>query len=252
MMIAQEKPDYGSLDDGELARLIAMRNAEAVRLVTRRNNQRLFRAAWSILKDRAEAEDSVQSAYLSAFSAIGSFEARSSLSTWLTRIVINEALGRKRAADRRRRHFDQSSVTVLEDYREKLMSGSTSGTSPDGELIRSQVRTRLEQAIADLPSEFRLVFVLREIEGLSVEETAESLGIVPATVKTRDLRARRRLQSALAPELKAVLSGAFPFAGPDCEAITEAVVRRFCGSPSDAPRIAMDAGAEACIPGGAY
>lgn len=245
-MAAQEKPDYGSLDDGALARLIAVRDAEAVRLVTRRNNQRLFRAAWSVLKNRAEAEDSVQSAYLRAFSAIESFEGRSTLSTWLTRIVINEALGRKRAATRLRRHFDHSSVTVLEDYREKLMRGSTSGTSPDGELMRSQIRARLEQAIADLPSEFRLVFVLREIEGLSIEEVADSLGIVPATVKTRNLRARRRLQQALAPELQAVLSGAFPFAGADCEGITEAVVRRFCGSPADAPTEADRPSAEAC------
>ncbi|HEV2747024.1 MAG TPA: RNA polymerase sigma factor [Allosphingosinicella sp.] len=250
-MIAQEKPDYGSLDDGALAQLVAVRDPEAVRLVTRRNNQRLFRAAWSILKSRAEAEDSVQSAYLRAFSAIGTFEARASLSTWLTRIVINEALGRKRAATRRRRHLDQNSVTVLEDYREKLMRGSTSGTSPEGELMRSQIRTRLEQAIADLPSDFRLVFVLREIEGLSVEETADSLGIVPATVKTRTLRARRRLQEALAPELKTVLSGAFPFAGADCEAITEAVVRRFCGRFPEAHEPPADAGAEACIGRGA-
>lgn len=246
-MIAQEKPDYGSLDEPVLAQLVALRDPEAVRFVTRRNNQRLFRAAWSILKNRAEAEDCVQSAYLRAFAAIDGFEARSSFSTWLTRIVINEALGRKRAATRRSRHLDQTSVTVLEDYREKLMRGSTSGASPDGELIRSQIRTRLEQAIADLPSDFRLVFVLREVEGLSVEETAESLGIVPATVKTRTLRAKRRLQEALAPELKAVLSGAFPFAGADCEAITEAVVRRFCGSPDNA----SDPGAEACVPAGA-
>ena len=250
-MVAQEKPDYGSLDDGALAQLVAVRDVEAVRLVTRRNNQRLFRAAWSILKNRAEAEDSVQSAYLRAFSAIETFEARSSLSTWLTRIVINEALGRKRAASRRRRHLDGASVTCLEDYREKLMRGSTSGTSPDGELMRTQIRTRLEQAIAELPSDFRLVFVLREIEGLSVEETADSLGIVPATVKTRSLRARRRLQQALAPELQAVLSGAFPFAGADCEAITEAVVRRFCGSPSEAGPAAADDLAGACIRTGA-
>ena len=248
-MVAQEKPDYGSLDDGALARLIAVRDAEAVRLVTRRNNQRLFRAAWSILKNRAEAEDSVQSAYLHAFNAIDGFDARASLSTWLTRITINEALGRKRAAARRRRHFDQHSVTVLDDYREKLMHGSSSSTSPDGELMRSQIRDRLEQAIADLPSDFRLVFVLREVEGLSVEETAAALNIVTATVKTRSLRARRRLQQALEPELKAVLSGAFPFAGADCEAITEAVVRRFCGPRSDAPETASGPGAEACNQG---
>ena len=216
-----KKIDYGSLDDEALASLIADRDPGAVRLVTQRNNQRLFRAAWSILGNRAEAEDAVQSAYLRAFAAIASFEGRSTLSTWLTRIVINEALGRARAARRRRAHVDDGSVAFLDDYREKLMRGSSSGTAPDAEFARAQLRSLLEQAIGALPPDFRLVFVMREIEGLSVDETAQSLGLVPATVKTRHLRARRRVQDALA--------GAFPFAGADCVAITEAVVSRFCG-----------------------
>ena len=228
-MGAQAKVDYESLDDQALAKLIALRDREAVRLVTTRNNQRLFRAAWSILKDRAEAEDAVQSAYLQAFNAIATFEGRSSLSTWLTRIAINEALGRARSAQRRRKQLERSSVTILEDYRDTFMQGSISGTSPDGELARNQVRLLLEQAIAKLPTDFRLVFVMREIEGLSVEETAEALGLVGGTVKTRHLRARRKLQESLAPELSSVLAGAFPFAGADCGAMTEWVVRHYCG-----------------------
>ncbi|HEV2865593.1 MAG TPA: RNA polymerase sigma factor [Allosphingosinicella sp.] len=227
-MTAQARLDYEELDDVALARLVAARDPEAVRLVTQRNNQRLYRAAWSILGNRADAEDAVQSAYLAAFAAIEGFEGRSSLSTWLTRIAINEALGRQRSARRRRQQLDGASVTVLDDYREKLMRGSISGTSPDGELARAQVRSLLEKAIAGLPAEFRLVFVLREIEGLSVEQTADALGLVPGTVKTRHLRARRRLQQALAPEVQAVLTGAFPFAGLDCEAMTERVVAAFC------------------------
>ena len=227
-MTAQAKPDYESLDDTALARLVAARDAGAVRLVTQRNNQRLFRAAWSILRDRGEAEDAVQSAYLSAFAAIGSFEGRSSLSTWLTRIAINEALGRARAAKRRRAQLDAASVAILDEYREKLMRGSK-GTAPDAELARAQLRGLLEQAIAGLPDDFRLVFVLREVEGLSVQETAETLGLVPATVKTRHLRARRRLQQALAPDVRTALTGAFPFAGADCAAITERVVEAWCG-----------------------
>ena len=224
-----KKIDYGSLDDEALASLIADRDPGAVRLVTQRNNQRLFRAAWSILGNRAEAEDAVQSAYLRAFAAIASFEGRSTLSTWLTRIVINEALGRARAARRRRAHVDDGSVAFLDDYREKLMRGSSSGTAPDAEFARAQLRSLLEQASGALPPDFRHVFVMREIEGLSVDETAQSLGLVPATVKTRHLRARRRLQQSLAPDVKSALAGAFPFAGADCVAITEAVVSRFCG-----------------------
>jgi RNA polymerase sigma-70 factor, ECF subfamily len=226
---AQWKLDYEAIDDISLARLISARDAKAVRFVTTRNNQRMFRAAWSILKHRADAEDAVQTAYLRAFAAIKGFEGRSSLSTWLTRIVINEALGRKRAASRRRAQLDGSSVTVLDDYREKLMRGSTSGTSPETEVARIQVRRLLEEAIAALPAGFRLVFVLREIEGMTVEATAEALGLKPATVKTRFLRARRRLQDALAPELSAALADSFAFAGGDCEALTDRVVKAWCG-----------------------
>ena len=228
-MSAQSKLDYEAIDDVNLARLIGARDAQAVRIVTTRNNQRMFRAAWSILKHRADAEDAVQTAYLRAFAAIETFEGRSSLSTWLTRIVINEALGRRRATKRRLAQLDGSSVTVLDDYREKLMRGSTSGTSPETEVARMQVRRLLEDAISALPAGFRLVFVLREIEGMTVEATAEALGLKPATVKTRFLRARRRLQEALAPDLKAALADSFAFAGGDCEALTERVVQAWCG-----------------------
>jgi RNA polymerase sigma-70 factor, ECF subfamily len=232
---AQAKVDYEALEDVQLAQLIAARDAHAVRLVTTRNNQRMFRTAWSILKHRAEAEDAVQSAYLRAFAAIRTFEGRSSLSTWLTRIIINESLGRQRAAKRRRAQFDGTSVTDLDNYREMFMRGSMSGTSPETELARVQVRRLLEEAISVLPASFRTVFVLREVEGLTVEATAEALDLNPATVKTRHLRARRRLQDALAPELKAVLSDAFAFAGGDCEALTERVVKQWCAEMPLAP-----------------
>lgn len=224
MRTATVLADLESLSDVDLAHRIAVGDRGAVRLVTTRNNQRLFRAAWSILKHRDEAEDAVQSAYLNAFAAIGDFAGRSSLSTWLTRIVINEALGRARAAKRRRERLDSESVVDLDDYREKLMRGSASEMAPDAALAREQLRALLERAIGDLPDVFRHVFVLREIEGLSVEETAEALAIVPATVKTRHLRARRRLQESLAPEVKAALTGTFPFAGVDCARMTERVL----------------------------
>jgi len=233
-MTAAASLDYDRLDDVELARRLGARDAAAVRLITARNSQRLFRTAWSILKSRSEAEDAVQSAYLRAFAAAGEFEGRSSLSTWLTRIVINEALGRKRSAKRRLAGLDGRSVTILDEYREKLMRGSTTSL-PDGSLARGQIRQMLEEAIARLPDAFRMVFVLREIEGLGVEETAETLGIVPATVKTRHFRARRRLQEELAPELKTALSGTFPFAGADCEAMTERVIAAICGGTDSRP-----------------
>ena len=226
-MTAAPRPDYEALDDAVLAGLVAIRDPAAVRLVTTRNNQRLFRAAFAILGNRAEAEDTVQSAYLRAFAAIRSFEGRSSLSTWLTRITINEALGRVRATRRRRAHLEDSSVAVLDDYREKLMQGSMS-VSPDKAQARAELRRIMEQAIAALPEPFRLVFVLREIEDMDVETVSQTLGILPATVKTRHLRARRKLQQALAPEVDTALSGTFPFAGADCGAMTERIVQAWC------------------------
>ena len=220
---ANDRVKLDSLSDAELAGLCANRNASAVRHVITCNNQRLFRTAWSILKQRSEAEEAVQSAYLHAFANIGSFEGRSALSTWLTRIVANEALGRRRAAERRRRHLEREGVAVIETYRETLMRGSDA-ESADASVARGEIRKLLEQAVAALPDAFRIVFVLRDVEGLTSEETAEILDIPVATVKTRLFRGRRRLQEMLEPELGNVLSGTFPFAGNDCAALTERVL----------------------------
>lgn len=224
MMLAAH--DYERLTDAELVRRFAARDPIAVRLVTTRNNQRLFRAAWSILKNRSEAEDAVQDAYLRALGAIGTFEGRSSLSTWLMRIAINEALMRKRAQKRRANAFDGSSVLVMDEYREKLLGSAERRLSPEAQMIRKQLAGFLENAVAMLPDSFRTVFVLREIEGLSVEETSEALDIAPETVRSRHLRARRKIRQTLDPELKTALGETFPFAGADCEALTARVLAR--------------------------
>ena len=143
--------DYEHLSDVELARLVTQRDPSAVRVITRRNNQRLYRAAWSVLRDRAEAEDAVQDAYLKAFAAIGGFEGRSSLSTWLTRIVINEALEHRRTAEKRQRILREQSVIDIDDYRERLMAGSEVSQSPEAETMRTQIAKLLERAISNLP-----------------------------------------------------------------------------------------------------
>ena len=215
--------DYRALTDAELAGRCAERDAGAIQHVIAANNQRLFRTAWSILRSRPDAEEAVQAAYLAAFSNIGTFEARSSLSTWLTRIVVNEALGRLRSQRRRRESLESEGVALLDTYRERLAQASAE-PAPDAAVAREQLRQLIERAVADLADGFRSVFVLREIEGLSVEETAEALGIPAATVKTRLHRARAKLQEALAPEVKSALCGSFPFAGADCAALTERVM----------------------------
>jgi RNA polymerase sigma-70 factor (ECF subfamily) len=200
---------HESRSDLELAADIARRDPGAMRLVMRRNDQRLFRAAWRILRNREDAEDAVQSAYLKAFAAIKGFAGRSSLSTWLTRIVTNDALAHARGIRRRRALLEESEVPVLDDYRDMLMRGSIS-VSPERAVARGQIRLMIDDAINALPAPFRAVFVLRQIEELNVGEVAETLGIPAATVKTRYLRARRRLQCVLGLGLKGA-SGKFPF-----------------------------------------
>lgn len=218
-----EALDYSSLADVELARLCRSRDRNAMRHLLTVNNQRLFRTAWSILKDRSEAEEAVQAGYLNAFAALDKFEGRSSLSTWLTRIIVNESLGRLRSQRRRRESLESEGVALLDTYRERLAQASAE-PAPDATLAREQLRQLIERAVSDLPDGFRSVFVLREIEELSIEETAEALDIPQATVKTRLHRARAKLQEALAPEVKGALCGSFPFAGADCAALTERVM----------------------------
>ena len=216
---------YERFSDIELARRCADRDRGAVEYVIRANNQRLFRTAWSILKSRFDAEEAVQSAYLSAFSRIGSFEGRSSLSTWLTRIAINEALGRRRAEERRRHHLEQEGVAVLEDYRDALMRGSET-EAPDATLAREQVRKLLEQAVGELEEPFRTVFVLREVEGLSTADTAACLGLSVDVVKTRLSRARAALRRQLFERAGMAASNAFTFQRPRCDRVVAAVLAR--------------------------
>ena len=218
--------DYAGMADIDLAACCAAGDGQAVRHLVTANNQRLFRAAWSILRNREEAEDVLQSAYAKALAALAGFEGRSSLTTWMTRITINEALARNRSQERRRNHLEAEGVPVLETYREQLAKGSQA-PSPEAEAARHHLRSILEQAVADLPETFRTVFVLHEVEGVSVEDAAEALEIPTGTVKTRLMRARRKLQQALAPEVRAALTGTFPFAGADCARLTERVMDEF-------------------------
>lgn len=211
--------NYAEMSDADLAMRALRRDGAAVRLITTRNNQRLYRAAWSILKNRAEAEEAVQEAYLKAFTGRAAYSGGSALSTWLTRIVINEALERERAAARLKRGFD---VALIDEYRDRFMGASA--PSPEEAVVRAQVAKILEHAIARLPDDLRAVFVLRDIEEMSVDDTAEALGVQAETVRTRLFRARRRLRKELGPDLRSTLDATFQFAGANCARMTERVV----------------------------
>jgi RNA polymerase sigma-70 factor, ECF subfamily len=210
--------DYEAMSEFELAQMAFARDRQAIRRITTRFNQRLYRAAWSVLRNRADAEEAVQDAYVKAFSK-GGFEGHAALGSWLTRIVLNEAISRKRAGDRFKRSLAAADIAQLDDYREKLMSISFS--SPEFQMLRAELSRAIEAAIARLPEDFRVVLVLRDIEGMSVEETAEALGLVAATVKTRHLRARRRLRQEIDPDFRAVLAETLRFDGANCVAMTD-------------------------------
>lgn len=209
--------------DAALVQGIADGNVAAFEVLVRRHNQRLFRAARAILRDDAEAEDVVQEAYLQAYGALKDFRTESKLSTWLVRIAVNEALMRLRKRARRADimplHPDADDAladTVHEDM----------STGPELAAQRAEMRRLLEMQIDALPETYRIVFVLRGIEELSVEETAEALGIPAATVRSRFFRARSLLREGLASKVDLAYEDAFAFAGERCDRITARVMQR--------------------------
>ena len=217
--------DYASLEDTALVGLVQGGDREAFRHVMRRCNQRLFRVARGVVNDDAEAEDVVQEAYVHAYEKLATFRGEASPLTWLTRVVLNEAYGRLR-----QRRFtvdvDQIEASQMDVANIVLFPSKFGNEDPAAMVARDQIRKLVERAIDDLPEPFRIVFVMREIEQCTVEETAASLDLRAETVKTRLHRARRLLRTALQDSLSATLTDAFPFLGPRCDRMTEAVLQR--------------------------
>jgi RNA polymerase sigma-70 factor (ECF subfamily) len=212
--------------DGELVALTAGGMTEAFGAIITRYNQRLYRVARSILRDNAEAEDAVQEAYLRAFAALKDFRGDASLGTWLTRITVNESLSRLR---RRRPSEPLDTIAPAGRAAEAeilVFPGATRPMNPEQAMAVGEIRHLLERAIDGLSPAFRIVFVLREIEGLSVEETATQLELPQATVKTRLHRARRLLRKSLDDTVAAALRDTFPFRGARCERTRAAVLAR--------------------------
>lgn len=222
--------------DSELVRRVRRGDPAAYELVMRRFNRRLFRAARGIVSDDSEAEDVVQEAYVRAFLKIDQFAGPDGLGAWLTRITVNEALGRLRRGER---------VVFLEDHIKQNTADNdraatrdnmaSSHPGPEHLASSDELGRLLEHAIDQLPDEFRAVFMLRAVEGLNVAETAKSLGIRPETVKTRFHRARTRLKQALADRVADQLPSAFQFDGARCDRLVAGVMARIADRLSDEP-----------------
>ena len=220
-------------DDAELVRRIAAGDHAACRELMRRYNQRLYRTARAILKDDAEAEDAVQEAYLLAFRAMGGFRGDAKLSTWLVRIAANEALGRLRKRSRAAEIIPFDGIdggdAVAEALEDDMMPSKPE--QPENAALRAETRRLLEAKIDELPDAFRAVFVLRALEELSVEETAATLGIPDATVRSRFFRARGMLRAALSRDIDIAFDQAFAFAGERCDRIVANVMAKLEQAP---------------------
>jgi RNA polymerase sigma-70 factor (ECF subfamily) len=213
-------------DDVEIARRIAEGDTTTMTLLMRRCNRKLFRAARSILDDDAEAEDALQEAYVTAYVEMKTFRGASKLTTWLTRIVINEALGRLRKKKRQAEVLAFSPGRLDPAAQEDASMERSIEASPEDHASRAELRAVLERKIGELPIAFRTVFMMRELEEMTVEETAECLGIPEATVRTRLFRARALLRESLAREIDLATGDAFAFAGARCDRIVATVLDR--------------------------
>lgn len=213
--------------DAELAVRAAAGDDAAFEAIMRRHNRRLFRSARSILPSDAEAEDALQDAYLHAWRALSGFRADSKLSTWLTRIVINEALGRRR---RRGAEVIPMDATTMDDPAEddappiEDALADDADRGPEGLAVRGEMRRLMEARIDRLPEAFRTVFMLRAVEELSVEEVAAALQLPEATVRTRFFRARALLREGLSRDVDLALGDAFAFDGARCDRMVAAVL----------------------------
>jgi RNA polymerase sigma-70 factor (ECF subfamily) len=224
------------VDDAELVARTGRGDQAAFEALMRRYNSRLFRVARAILKDDSDAEDALQDAYLQAYRRIGEFRGEAQLGTWLTRIVVNQALMQLRKQKRNRvvvpfreRSGPPAVDQEIEDVADK------NGESPSSAALRAEVRRMLEQRIDELPVAFRTVFVMREVEDMTVQETAACLSIPEATVRTRLFRARAMLRQSLERTVDAVTADIFGFAGARCDRIVAAVlVRMEMEPPPDA------------------
>lgn len=224
LTVLKPRNETVGLTEAELVDLARQGGENAIRTLIERNNQRLFRAARSVLHNDGEAEDVVQETYVKAFTALAGFRGEASFSTWLTRIALNEAVSRLR---RRKKNSQLEALDQAVSADAGLVSLFPLSLVPlpaDMEAARSEMRQILEMAIDGLPEGFRTVFVLRDVEGLSTEETAAHLTLKPETVKTRLHRARRMLRAVLEEQMRGSFAELYPFDGARCANMAERVI----------------------------
>jgi RNA polymerase sigma-70 factor (ECF subfamily) len=211
---------WDALSDEQVVALVLDGQTALFEVLMRRHNERIYRAARAILRDEREAEDVMQQAYVNAYAHLRQFDGRAQFSTWLTRIAVNEALARARRRGRYQ-SFDEDVPGAAESPMR-----TTDQPDPERQAFAREVSTLLEAAVDALPDGHREVFMLRDVEGLSTAETAESLGVSEDVVKTRLSRARAGLRRELFERAGMAASNAFTFQRPRCDRVVAAVFAR--------------------------
>jgi RNA polymerase sigma-70 factor, ECF subfamily len=217
-----------TMSDEEVVRRVKGGDTALFEVLMRRYNQRLYRVARAMVRDESEAEDVMQQAYVNAFLHLKGFEERARFSTWLTRIAIHEALARRRKV--------RPAEPLDDDPVGKHMAMFTStGPDPERQAYAGELRRLLEASVDGLPEAYRLVFMLRDVEGLSTAETAQGLDIGEEAVKTRLHRARAMLRRDLYQRGGAEIAGAFSFHLSRCDRIVERVYAAIGSAPPSTP-----------------
>jgi RNA polymerase sigma-70 factor, ECF subfamily len=218
-----------SLTDAEIVRRVRAGDRALFEILMRRHNQRVYRATRAVVKDERDVEDVMQQAYVNAFTHLHQFEERSQFSTWLTRIALNEAFGRRRKLQVESKARVESDV---EEYPGEFMASIPSPQpDPERQAYARELHRVLEEAVDALPEAYRTVFMLRDIEGLSTSETGEGLGIGEEAVKTRLHRARAMIRRAISARIGAAAPSAFQFEAPRCDRVVAAVFARIPDRP---------------------
>ncbi len=217
-------------DDLTLVQRVASGDAAAFEVLMRRYNRRLYRLARACLRDDAEAQDALQDAYLCAYRSMGQFRGDCALPTWLSRLVLNECGARRRRSTRR----ENIVPMVSSEENMDLVAGiADSGEQPERLVARTQLRSVLERKVSELPEIFRVVFVLRSVEELSIEEIAATLSVAQETVRSRHFRAKGMLREALAKEIDLAEGDIFEFGGAHCDRIVANVLARLVSADAN-------------------
>jgi RNA polymerase sigma-70 factor (ECF subfamily) len=212
-----------ALSDAEVVARVCAGETGLFEVIMRRYNQRLFRVARSVVRADDEAEDVVQQAYVSAYTHLAQFSGHSQFATWLTRITINEGLARVRQRSR------EPDLNLKED--DETMPPPLTPHTPEDEASRREMSRILEEVIDELPTIYRVVFMMREIEQMSTAESAAALDITEETVKVRLHRAKSFMRNAISARMQESMPEAFPFLGQRCDRIVSAVLATLCSQP---------------------